>query len=334
MSRKPCTHDQFQAKVEAEFGDEYRVLGQYVNNATKILVKHNLCESEPFLTKPNDFLQRKGGCKVCKYKKLRVTKAKSHEQFVSEVKSLVGDEYTVIGRYVNNETKLRIRHNCESCDHHEYEVRPVSFTSNGRRCPICARSDDIKRLREYIPAKSHEQFVSEVKSLVGDEYTVIGRYVNNKEKLEIRHAACDSVYQVRPNDFLTGYRCPVCNPSLPKQSRAVREIEGLLRKLGIRYETEIRFDECRDKLPLSFDFGVVVSDEEFILIEYDGAQHFESRGVITNKRVQDSIRRDRIKDDFCEENGISLYRIRHNENHKQRIVQILDKHHLVDVKLL
>ena len=65
-----------------------------------------------------------------------------------------------------------------------------------------------------------------------------------------------------------------------------------------------------------------------------GAQHFESRGVITNKRVQDSIRRDRIKDDFCEENGISLYRIRHNENHKQRIVQILDKHHLVDVKLL
>ena len=35
--------------------------------------------------------------------------------------------------------------------------------------------------------KTHEEFVKEVELLVGDEYTVLGQYTNNKNKILMRH---------------------------------------------------------------------------------------------------------------------------------------------------
>ena len=37
-------------------------------------------------------------------------KKKTHEKFVEEVFNLVGDEYEVLGRYVNAKTKILMRH--------------------------------------------------------------------------------------------------------------------------------------------------------------------------------------------------------------------------------
>ena len=58
--------------------------------------------------------------------------------------------------------------------------------------------------------KTDAQFKQEIKDLVGDEYTFLDSYVNAKTKLRIKHNKCNNVYEVRPNDFLNGKRCPFC----------------------------------------------------------------------------------------------------------------------------
>jgi len=49
-------------------------------------------------------------------------KRKTHEEFIQEVYDLVGNEYTVLGKYINATTKILIRHN--TCGH-EYVVTPA-----------------------------------------------------------------------------------------------------------------------------------------------------------------------------------------------------------------
>jgi hypothetical protein len=58
--------------------------------------------------------------------------------------------------------------------------------------------------------KTHEEFVTEVLALTGDEYTVIGTYELSSIKLDMKHNICGNVYPVRPNEFLKGSRCPKC----------------------------------------------------------------------------------------------------------------------------
>ena len=123
-------------------------------------------------------------------------KYKTDKEFKQEVYDLVGSEYTFLENYVNSTKKLKVRHN--ECNN-TYDVRPNKFLS-GRRCPYCFGNHK----------KTDKEFQQEVYDLVGDEYTFLESYVNSKAKIKVRHEECGNIYEVRPNDFLTGCRCPYC----------------------------------------------------------------------------------------------------------------------------
>lgn len=57
---------------------------------------------------------------------------------------------------------------------------------------------------------THEDFVKNVYNKVGKEYTVLGRYVKAKTKLDIRHNLCGNIWSISPDNFLRGRRCPTC----------------------------------------------------------------------------------------------------------------------------
>lgn len=138
--------DIFKNNVYKLTKDEYTVLGEYINCHTKILMKHNICGNEYKVT-PNHFIQGTR-CPYCdKTKKLTI------ESFKQKVKDITNDEYTVLSdNYINNETKIKIRHNvCKN----EYLVAPKNFLrTNGNRCPYCNRinkeSKAIKLIKNYL----------------------------------------------------------------------------------------------------------------------------------------------------------------------------------------
>ena len=51
-----------------------------------------------------------------------MSKRKTNNEFLQEVFSLVGDEYSVLSPYINNKTKVLMRHNCKECNNYEWEV--------------------------------------------------------------------------------------------------------------------------------------------------------------------------------------------------------------------
>lgn len=58
--------------------------------------------------------------------------------------------------------------------------------------------------------KSNSEWQLEVSELVGNEYSFLEGYVNAKTKIKVRHNDCGYVYEVCPDKFRVGRRCPKC----------------------------------------------------------------------------------------------------------------------------
>lgn len=84
--------------------------------------------------------------------------------------------------------------------------------------------------------------------------------------------------------------------------------EDWLREHGVSYIREYVFDDCKSKRSLRFDFYVEWNDD-IILIEVDGQQHFYVGGWTTSEILKDNKTRDQIKNDYCDIHGYKLVRI-------------------------
>ena len=83
----------------------------------------------------------------------------------------------------------------------------------------------------------------------------------------------------------------------------------ILTKLDIPFEREYRFEDCRDKGALPFDFALFNREHELIgLIENNGDQHYSARGTQWNtpERLIYTQKHDYIKQKFAEDNHIPL----------------------------
>lgn len=302
MSKKK-TKEEFLTQISALYpNNDYTFLEEYIDGRTKLKVRHNCtkCNNYEFMSAPSDFLQGYG-CPKCAGRM-----RKTQKEFEQEVFEAVGNEYTVLGTYRNGKTKLLMRHNCEKCNNHEWEVVPKNFLLNGTRCPVCAGNQKI----------TNKDFKKRIYGLVKDEFTVIGAYKNNHAKLLMRHN-CDkcnnNTYEVTPDCFLKGSRCPKCN-----ESKGERKIFETLDDLRLEFKREFIISECKYEQPLRFDFAIFSKNNNLIgLIEFDGSQHFKlgSFGCKDELKVQERFEltqlRDSIKTKYCEDNNIPLLRIKY-----------------------
>lgn len=113
--------------------------------------------------------------------------------------------------------------------------------------------------------------------------------------------------------------CPNCTEGY----KGPRAIADWLDKEGYIYRKEVRFEECKYKNCLPFDFGIYNIDGELThLIEFDGEQHYkfiplwhgDEEGFIMQQQ------RDAIKTKFCQEKNIPLIRIPYTDYDKISII--------------
>ena len=86
-----------------------------------------------------------------------------------------------------------------------------------------------------------------------------------------------------------------------------QKVRQVLRESNFTFSEQHRFDDCKFKYTLPFDFYIPSLN---IAIEYDGIQHFnivEAWGGI--EHLVDNVIRDTIKNDYCRRNNIRLIRI-------------------------
>lgn len=140
------------------------------------------------------------------------------------------------------------------------------------------------------------------------------------------------------------YECPLCGEhfvSLPArisegkttscgcriQSSKEDLISRHLTSLSVDYKKQYTFFDCTYKKPLKFDFAVFYDDKISLLIEYDGKQHYEPVEFFGGQKgFNDTVRRDKIKDEYCMLHNIPLLRLKYDLDDgeiKEKITNII-----------
>lgn len=256
------------------------VLGKYVNGRTKIDLHCNICGVD-FSAVPSS-LYMGHGCPNCAGVMKYTT-----EKFVARMKEISPD-ITVLGEYVTSKTKIQV--SCGVCGG-IWEAIPNSLLK-GRGCPHCSP----------YTKKTHEKFVEQM-GITHPELIVLGEYKNNKTKVLCKCKECGHEFMGSPHSMLdSGHGCTKCG-----LSHGERKVQQWLDKNGFSYILEYTFSDCRDKLPLPFDFFLPSMNT---IIEYDGRQHFEVSEFFGGEESFKTLKRhDDIKNDYCLHNRINLIRI-------------------------
>jgi len=99
-----------------------------------------------------------------------------------------------------------------------------------------------------------------------------------------------------------------------RESKGEKQVESILRKLMINYKKQFKFDNCRNKRLLPFDFVIFPSDKRMAVIEYHGVQHYRSipywGGI---KKLKQTKKHDAIKENYCKEQKIPFLVIPYTE---------------------
>lgn len=118
---------------------------------------------------------------------------------------------------------------------------------------------------------------------------------------------CGDIFQAIPAKIM-GRPTISCGCAIESSYEKMTEL--ILNELGLHYKTQYSFDDCVYKNKLRFDFAVIDDQNNIkFLIENDGKQHFEPVEFYGGQEgFEYNQKRDRIKNDYCKKNNITLLR--------------------------
>ena len=191
--------------------------------------------------------------------------------------------------------KIEVKHTCG----YQWEAIPGNLLQ-GTSCPKCFGTFK----------KTTEQFIKELK-IVKPEITVIGEYVNNKTKIEVKHT-CGYKWEATPNSLLQGKSCPRCN-----ESKGEKFLSKVLKSNNIPFTPQFNLvKNPKTNYWLRSDFAILDKDKKTLfIIEYDGKQHFKAIDYFGGEEaLKNTQYRDSLKDKYCKANNIPFLRFNYKQS--------------------
>lgn len=222
-------------------------------------------------------------------------------------KDLVGQQF---GRLIVIENLPGGKKKCQCQCGNIVEVKTDNLTSSNTQSCGCYQKDQTSKAC--------------FQSLVGNKYgklTVIERVENNRFNQVQYKCLCDcgGITIVSANNLRNG----ITNSCGCLKSKGEMIINNWLQEHGFDFRSQYSFDDCilsTGRKPF-FDFVLFKNDNPYLVIEYNGRQHYEATGGWnTEENFQDTQRRDREKLQWCEDNHYPVLIIKYDEN-IERILQ-------------
>jgi len=207
------TKEEFQKELKEIWGDEYTLDGDYNGADCTSYIKHSICGmSTPML--PRNAKKQRIPCKYC-----NPNSQKDNEVYMYQLEKKYPGEYTLLDEYKGANKEITLRHNICG-EPHTYE-KATNVLRGISHCPFCHPGSN----------QNIESFTRRVKELYGDEYTVVGKYINSRTKIKMKHNICSHKFKANPNEFLQGNeKCNVCTPN-NKHTDTV----AFIKKMKMRY---------------------------------------------------------------------------------------------------
>ena len=250
-------------------------------------------------------------CAKCAGKKASdMSRARRAKKYLSELDIICKENgYTLLtteSEYIDLHMKVKYL-----CPKHGVQESSVDNLIRGHMCFECSYETRFETM------KLDQDYVDDVISSVGDSWLNKGEYVNScTHNLHIR-CKCGNDFTTSFNNFVRA-GVTTCYSCSCRESSGELIIRNFLTDNGIDFVYNKRFDDCRDKKPLPFDFFLPKYN---MCIEFDGQHHFMD--IPTRSKLEDVQRHDIIKDKYCKDNGIKMLRIPYYDGH--HIEDILTK---------
>ncbi len=290
--KRRCKVDKFKNLVVSK---NHKLLTEYTNCTTKVLIDFN-CGHEPHWINPYHYKQGKG-CPKCS--------GQCQVENRNKIMALINkNNHKLLSEFINKRTKVLIDFNC---GHEPHWITPQNY-KQGKVCPKCSGkcSDQAK-----------ENFIDSINS---NNYKLLSDYVNSATKVLIDFNCGHEPHWINPYHYKNGHRCPLC------KNKGEGELHKLLLGMGYEVETQKKYDNLRDKKPLSYDFYL---PQYNLLIELDGEHHrkvvtYKSKGMTDFEkdmaeldaliRYEDRKYKDKLKNYYAKNNNIPLLRIEYNQS--------------------
>ena len=239
-----------------------------------------------FLQKPNNHLSGHG-CPKCAIELRK--KNLSTSEFIKLAKDVHGDTFDYSNtKYYSYKEPVSII--CKI--HGEFLQTPNNHLSK-HGCIKCG-IDTVKNLTsgKYL-------FVDRANKQHHNKYDYRKILYFNKDILVTIICPKHGEFQQSPHNHIRGHGCPTC-----KESKGEQKIREYLFENNIQFEPQYKFQDCRNKRCLPFDFliwNTNATNKKIKLIEFQGQQHdepvgFGGCGILKFERT---LLNDSIKKDFC-----------------------------------
>lgn len=267
---------------------------EFLNSKTKVNVTCLVCNYN-FNILPQNLFKLKT-CKNCAYKNLKQNQKKSNDWFLEKAKLIHKNKYQYLNQYLGANSNIIIK--CNICNN-VFNQR-VSSHLKGYGCKKCANDLSAKNQRTH-----YLEFEKKCNELHNNKYIYFNDFVNNKSRIKIQCKTCLNIFEQSVSAHYNKKQgCPVCN-----FSKGEVVVQKYLDSNNINYETQKKFKDCKNKLPLRFDFYL---PDYNTCIEFDGIQHFKNVSIFKNT-FNYIVNNDKIKQVYCNNKNIKLLRISYKD---------------------
>ncbi len=179
----------------------------------------------------------------------------------------------------NKDTPIDIRYgseavrwfNCKTCSH-TFDIKICKITRpEASWCPYCSShrlcSDNNCKIcyERSFASNPLSKFWSNKNTVSPREMMF------NSGKKFIFECECGEELEYSLDYLSRGNWGCSCEKILPHLEQ---EMEKVLKQYDIKFERQISYDDCRNKLPLIFDYRISIDAQTTIIIELQGEQHF------------------------------------------------------------
>lgn len=235
-----------------------------------------------FKQKPNDHLSG-NGCSKCgkvfKYNTL---------SFIEQANNVHNNLYNYSNvNYIDSHTKVNII--CKI--HGMFEQTPNSHLS-GSGCNECGRIISSKK-----QTWNNNDYIDKIKKIHSDTYDYSLVNYTGINNLIVIKCKQHGIFEQKARTHLLGSGCSKC-----KNKTEGKIYDNL--KIYYNINHQFRASWCKNKKQLPYDF---MMEEQKIIIELDGKQHFEQ--VWNWKLPEEQYENDKFKQECANKNGYSVIRL-------------------------
>lgn len=150
------SNEEVQQKLDDRFGKGYFTLLEYNGFDHPMKIRHNSQDCNYYIweTSPSTIFDKRRestGCIKC----LNNIAKGDTKWFINRVYDLAGDDFIVLGEYIDSHTPIKMQHNVDDC-HQVFETTPNGFISAGVRCPLDSHSHGENWIRQYLNDRGYD----------------------------------------------------------------------------------------------------------------------------------------------------------------------------------